>query len=74
MLKITNKKEDKSFEFSISLGKSNNTPLQNYTSYLLLLGALILWSFTWVSSALLFLAIAVSCYPTKKTKEETEND
>ncbi|MDF9611879.1 hypothetical protein P5763_07305 [Bacillus cereus] len=71
MLKITKEKDDKSFEFSISLGKSNNTPLQNYASYLLLLGALVLWSFTWVSTSLLFLAVAVSCYPTKKTKGES---
>jgi hypothetical protein len=69
-MRIFKKKGDKSFELSISWGKDNNTPLQNYTSLMLFIGAIALWSFTWISITLLVLSMAVTLYPTKNTKED----
>ncbi|PEM30147.1 hypothetical protein [Bacillus wiedmannii] len=69
-MRIFKKKDNKSFELSISWGMSKNTPLQNYASFMLFVGAIALWSFTWVSITLLVLSMAVSMYPTKNTKEE----
>jgi len=73
MIKIkkeSSKENGKTFEFELSLVRGSANPYKSYASWMLFFLAIATWNYYPVCMGLLFLGLAVSLFPEKKSTEE----